>query len=541
MSLERLLTWAAAVSVGVFLIWSAIRIRDITANMYANSDIASGPVIAELFPDRSGHVVLGYYPWLESLFAMDLTRWVPAHVSFWKAAPFIVYGASVALVGWTVMRAASWRAGLIVALAMAAPAQLVIYMLGATEQRLPAFFHTVLLAAFLVTVPVLAGWSGRQRILWGLALAVTLAVGVSSDPLLLLGAVVPFLGAVALAWRLQLLRLDLAGLAAGACVAGALGGVALKAIAAHYEIIQADNVFQMAGAGRVVSNTGLLLEDVALFAHGKFATGMGTIDAVNAAREGVAVAAIVAVAIFVIAVGRAARGVLADDTRSAEGRLLAAYWGISILAVSVAFVSTTAPVGTNSVRYVTTLWPGMLTIAVVVYGRRILPWLATLAAFTAILGCVELARGTYTPTTTSPPDPREAALVERFAAANDLDHGYAGYWDAAPIMLDTGFRVRVYPIQPCGPAADTYCPFQVHSIESWYEPKEGVRTFYLVGDQELFPPLKPPPPAWGTPFKAATVGPFTIYAYGYDIASRIKRYEPGTIPPPAPDVPGEAD
>jgi hypothetical protein len=213
MSLERLLTWAAAVSVGVFLVWSAIRIRDITANMYANSDIASGPVIAELFPDRSGHVVLGYYPWLESLFAMDLTRWVPSHVSFWKAAPFIVYGATVALVGWTVMRAAaSWRAGLIVALAMAAPAQLVIYMLGATEQRLPEFFHTVLLAAFLVTAPVLAAWSWRQRTLWGLGLAVTLAVGVSSDPLLLLSAVVPFLGAVALAWRLQLLRLDVAGL-----------------------------------------------------------------------------------------------------------------------------------------------------------------------------------------------------------------------------------------------------------------------------------------------------------------------------------------
>src|SRR3954452_13976238 len=146
-TLEDLVIGVATAAVGVFLVWSAIRIRDITSPMYANSDIASAPVLAQLLPDKgSGHVVLGFYPWLESLFALDLTRWVPSHVSFWKAAPFLVYGLTVALAGWTVARTVSSRTGFLVALAMAAPAPLVLFLLGAPDQRLPALAHAVLLA-----------------------------------------------------------------------------------------------------------------------------------------------------------------------------------------------------------------------------------------------------------------------------------------------------------------------------------------------------------------------------------------------------------
>ena len=86
--LEDLITWIAAGAAGVFIVWFAVRLGDVTAQMYANSDISSAPVMAQLLSDKgSGYVVLGFYPWLESLFALDLTRWVPDHVAFWKAAP----------------------------------------------------------------------------------------------------------------------------------------------------------------------------------------------------------------------------------------------------------------------------------------------------------------------------------------------------------------------------------------------------------------------------------------------------------------------
>src|SRR5438093_4302901 len=127
----------AGLSVLVFLIWSAIRIHGLLASIYQNSDIASAPVLAELLGERgSGLVTLGYYPWLEPLYALHLTRWLPDHRVAWEILPFALYGAVVALVGWTVRRTVSTAAGVAVALAMAAPAPLVIFFLGAPNMRL---------------------------------------------------------------------------------------------------------------------------------------------------------------------------------------------------------------------------------------------------------------------------------------------------------------------------------------------------------------------------------------------------------------------
>jgi hypothetical protein len=533
-SLERAAIWLALASVAVFLVWSAIRIRDITATMYANSDIASAPVLAELLSERgSGKVTLGFYPWLESLFALRWTRWVPDHIEFWKAAPFVVYGATVVLVGWIVMRAASRKAGLVVALAMAAPAPIVIYMLGAPNQRLPALVHTVILAAFLVTLPSLPRWARWKQGLWAFGLALTLAPGVSSDPLLVAAAVLPFLAAVGYAYVGRLLQPAAAALAAGACVAGVLGGRLIEAVAESDGIVFADTGFEMASGARALSNAGLLLEDVALFAQGHFGNGVVRFDAFNATRELVAIAAIGAVIVFAFVIVRRARPILLEAARPIEQRLLFVYWVVSIVAVSAAFVITTAPYGINAVRYLTTLWPGLLILVVIVYGRRAVAGLALLAAGCAVLGSAALSKDLYTPGAGPRPNAEEARLVERFAAENDLDHGYAGYWDAAPLTFQSGFGVRVYPIRTCGPPPDGHCPFHVHTIENWYVPEPGARTFYVVGDQSLYPPLGPPPADWGRPFEEARLGHLTVYAFDYDIASQLRPLEPGEVPLPA--------
>jgi hypothetical protein len=529
--LEDAAIWVATVAVGVFLAWSAIRIRDITAAMYANSDIASAPVLAQLLPDQgSGHVVLGFYPWLESLFALDLTRWVPAHVTFWKAAPFFVYGATVALTGWTVARAVSLRTGFLVALAMAAPAPLVIYLLGASDQRLPALAHAVLLAAFLVTTPTLARWAWPARAIWAAALALTLAPGVASDLLIVLAAAVPFIAAVAIGWRLRLLATDVAALAAGACLIGALGGWGLERLAEHFRIVYVPPGWELASVGTALSNGWLLLKEVALFAHGRFDTGPSPVDALDLAWIAAAVSAIGATLILVVVLVRVARPFLTDDGRPASVRLLALYWAASLLLVCGPFVFTTIPVGINSVRYVFTLWPALLTLVAVVYARRAHAWLAILAAASALIGCWELQRGLYTPPALTRPTPEEVAQLERIADSNDLDHGYAGYWDAMPITLESDFKLLAYPIEPCG--AVGYCPFHLHVIESWYTPKPGVRTFYVVGDQSLMPPLAPPPASWGPPAKTIRVGHLTVYLFDYDIASRLEPFEPGGLAAP---------
>jgi hypothetical protein len=536
-SLERVAIWIALASVAVFVVWFAIRIREIVVNPYQNADLGSSLMLAEFFPERgSGYVILGYYPWLESLFALDWTRWLPDHLAAWKAGPFVVYGATVVLAGWTVMRATSWRLGLVVALAMAAPAPFVIYMLGVPNQRLPLFVHAVVLAAFLVILPALPGWRRLWQVLWGAGLALTLAPGVASDPLMIPAGVLPFLAAVALGWRLRLLSPRLLAFAGAACLAGVAGGWLLLELAEQAKIIHNhDDVFAVAPAGLVLSNVGLLLENVALFAHGKFATSTADqIDGLNVLRELLAVAAVVATVIFGYVVVRSARPTLVDGARPAEQRLLAIYWGVSIVAVSLAFVIVTAPVGTNAIRYVTTLWPALLTLVAILYGRRAIAGLAILATVCAVTGCIELAKGFYTPGTGPPPDTEEAAAVEDFVAAHDLDHGYAGYWDAIPLSLQSDFKVRAYPIEPCYlPEEDRYCPERLHIIESWYEPKQDVRTFYVTNALPLVPYLDPPPASWGRPFKTARFGDLTIYAYDYDIASRLERdaAEPGYAPP----------
>jgi hypothetical protein len=308
----------------------------------------------------------------------------------------------------------------------------------------------------------------------------------------------------------------------------------LGAIAEAQDIVYNHGTFELAGSGRVLSNAGLLLENVALFAQGHFAAGDTRIDAFNVVREVIAIAAIAAMLLFGLAVARRARPLLAEPGRLIEQRLLFTYWAISFVAVSVAFVITTAPSGIFAVRYLTTLWPALLTLVVIVYGRPAISGLAVLAAGCAIVGCFTLARGLYTPPIDEPPNGQEAKLVAQFAAENDLDHGYAGYWDSAPIDVQSDFKARIYPIEPCGPNPDTYCSFHSHVIENWYEPKQGVRSFLVVNADPLSPATRPPPAAWGRPFKTAKLGDLTVYAFDYDISSRFQRLEPGALPVPPP-------
>jgi hypothetical protein len=526
----------AFVCVAVFVIWFTARLGDIVVAPYRNSDIASSLLLAEFFGDKgSGALVLGNYPWLEGLLPLHWTGWLPDHVAVWKAGPYVIYVAIALLAGWTVRQVSSSTAGLVVVLAMAAPAPIVIYMLGVPDQRLPLLGHTILLAAFLVTLPSVTGWRRAGQLLWAAALAVTLAPAVATDQLIYPAAVLPFLGAVALGWRLRLLSLETVGLAAAACLAGVVGGRLLWALAESQDIVFNHGTFELAGAGRVLSNAALLFENVALFAHGQFAAGDTRIDSFNAVRELLAIAAIAAVLLFGVAVARGARPILGDAARLIEQRLLFTYWVISFVAVSVAFVITTAPSGIFAVRYVTTLWPGLLTLAVIVYGRPAITGIAALAAGCALVGCFTLGRGLYTPPIAEPPNGQEADLVAQFATENHLDHGYAGYWDAAPIDVQSDFKARVFPIEPCGPYVNTYCPFHSHVIENWYEPKQGVRSYLVVNADPIAPATRPPPASWGPPFKTAKLGDLTVYAFDYDISSRFQKLEPGALPVPPPE------
>jgi hypothetical protein len=515
---DRLAVWAALLAVGVFLVWLLARFGSVTGALYQNPDNASAFVLAEFMEERgSGELILGNYAWLEPLYALNLTRWLPAHREVWEVAPFVVYAITVALIGWTVRRAVSARAGLLVALAMAAPAPIVLGYVAVPNAHGHTLLHVAILAAFLVTLPQAATWGAGRRGLWAAALAVTLAAGASSDVLLLIGGVFPFLVAVGFGWRLLGLPGGVAALAGVACLAGTLGGRLLAVLADDAGIRDTGVPIPLASADQAVDNVWSLVEDTALFVHGQLGD---TSTAIGIVLDVVGILAIAALPILCFAILRRAPEVLKAESRPPQQRLLVVYWGVAAVSVAAAFIGSSAPEGIGSTRYVTLLWPALLTLIAVFFGRRGLGALAGLAAVAAVLGCVQLARGTYTDAGGLPGD--DLARLGRFAIDNDLDHGYASYANAPVVTTETDFEVRTYPVERCGPGGEGRCRYGLHRIEAWYLPGGAGRSFYLVAERPGWPVLGPPPESWGAPAEEAEFGDLHVYVYDFDLADVLE-------------------
>lgn len=521
--IEAAAIWLALAANAVFAVWLLLRLGSITDSFYANSDNSSALVLAEFLDERgSGDAVLGDYFWLEPLYALHLTRWLPAHREVWEAAPFAIYALTLALVGWTVGRSVSRRMGLIVALAMAAPAPLVLEYVSSPNAHAHSLVHTVILAAFLITAPRLAAWGRPRTALWAVGLAVTLAPGAASDPILLVGGVLPFVVAVGLGWWLRLLSRGIAILAATACLAGAGAGILLAEVAKQGGIRRSGLSLPLASVDHALDNVRRLFEGLALFVHGR--TGDASIPGNSSIPDGfdvfLVLGTVVAVPVLGIAVIRSAPALLRDPDRPAGQRLLLVYWGVAIAALAAAFIASSVPVDIGSARYLLIAWPALLTLAAIVFGQRALTGLALLAATSGVLGCIELARDGYRlPVEYSNDD---VSRLERFVDANRLDHGYSSYEYAAAIMRLTDFKVRLYPVADCGRDGDKRCPSLEHQMDVWYEGKPGVRTFYVFNPNTNWRAIGPPPTRWGRPAQEAEIGPFRLFIYDFDLARVLR-------------------
>jgi hypothetical protein len=522
-SIEAAAAWLAVVANAVFAVWLLLRLGSIQDSFYANSDNSSALVLAELLDERgSGNVVLGDYFWLEVLYGLHLTRWLPDHREVWEAAPVAIYVVTVALVGWTVARTVSRRMGVIVALAMAAPTPLVLEYLISPNAHAHSLVHAVILAAFLITSPRLAAWGRPRAALWAVGLAITLAPGAASDPILLIGGVVPFLFALGLGWWLRLLSRGIAILAATASLAGTGAGLLIAEIAKQDGIRRSEMSFPLASPEHALENVRRFVEDIALFVHGRL--GDAAIPGNSSIPDGfdrfLVIATAVALPILVIAAIRRAPALLSDPRRPAGQRLLFVYWGAAIAALAAAFIASSAPIDIGSARYLLIAWPALLTLAAIVFGQRALTGLALLAATTGILGCVELARDGYRlPVEYSNDD---VVRLERFVDANRLDHGYSSYEYAAALARLTDFKVRLYPVADCGRGGDKRCPPVEHHMDAWYEGKPGVRTFYVFNPTTKFRAIGPPPARWGKPSQVADIGPFRLFVYDFDLARVLR-------------------
>jgi hypothetical protein len=383
--------------------------------------------------------------------------------------------------------------------------------------------HAPLLGAFLVLCASRGGLLGPLPLHVAASVVLTLntAVGVASDRLLLVAGVAPLaLAGVAVAWLADgPLRRRLALTAGGVAAGSALLAIPIGVAARDAGIRAADFPIRFADFDRLGPNVRLLFESLAYLGGGDFGGKEPNFDSV------VQLLCAAAVAIAAVWAARYSRRFIreraADPVRAAHVIFWASAGGLTALI----FVLSSLPVDKFTSRYVViTLYSviALLTIAVAESTGWRRAAVTTGVALVALSGLASLARRDLQDNPAGYPTGGVSGQIAQLVADERLDHGYAGYWDAAPITWQTKAQALVYPIEPCIPGVPRkgFCPFPFHRIDSWYRPTEDVRTFLVIDPTQ--PGVHEADPRFGQPDRIEQIGQLEVRVYGYDIASRLR-------------------
>jgi len=524
---QRLWRWAAVPFGVLYLIFLAIQFGDVISATNLDADAVSAPVIGQLFGAAGPHanVVLGEFGWYATLLFELATKWLPAHIQVWEAMPYAMALAGAVLAAWSVWQVAGpWAASLTaVLLVCAAPDTL--HLLLSMTQHAPDWFCLALLAAFLALVQRRA-LALRPIVLVPVSLVVGVVVGVNaaSDPLLVLAGLVPFVLAVLTAAVLvrgpgsvRALRIALATLV----VTGVSWVLTLVVMSALRVAPEAGvHTTTLATAAKIGTNLRLWWQSIAVLGNGDFfGLDVSFVSVLAVACAALSIGAVV----LLPRVGWRALRLRADDAASPEASARLAFmvfWCSSAVVLSAAFVLSATPVDIHADRYLVGLIYAAAAVIPVIAAGRVRTEAAAVAGTCvfALSGVIGMAKGTVTNDINRFPTAAVANQVWRLAVADHLQSGYSGYWDAAPITWASRFRVRVYPVSVCAQNAHL-CPFDLHTISSWYTPHPGVRSFLLT--DSAIPLVPSPTPDLGRPSAVYRVGNLTMYVYPYDLAARI--------------------
>lgn len=532
--LYRLWPWLP-LPVGVaYLVLLLVKFNQIVAATYLNADAASAPVVGELFGGSPAHrqVFLGQMGWFSTLLFELATRSLPAHRQLWETVPYAMALASVAMIAWASFRVAGRWAAAIVGVAILCAGPHTLGLLFSLNDHSTTWFSLALLAALLVFFEAPPAWL-KAWLAAPIAVVAGAIVGVNaaSDLTLVVAGIVPILCAAGLVWAL---RPERARALAAAWIVGTVvvAGVcdALTHTWAHHENVltppqYAHNMF--AAAEAIPTNFKLWWQSLMVLGNGSFfgqALGFASgLQLTCAVLTLVALALVVRFAwrAVVAAAPLAWRGhANTSDRRGEDESILpvawCAFWGSSALLLSASFVFSSNPIDINSSRYL---------VGVIYAVATLLPLLASMgvairAAVTvgvtvfALSGLVSLFENEEL--ATSPVSYSLYHQLEDYLDSKRLALGYADYWDGAPIVWDTKMRIRAYPVQDCGP---NLCWSYLHMITSWYTTPRHQSTFLITDAAQPIPAT--PTANLGKPSAVEQIGPFTVYIYPYDIASRM--------------------
>jgi hypothetical protein len=514
--------------------------------IYQLADNAIAPYLMQGWEHApsGAHMLMANVPWYSAYWLMRVLGWLPDHRTLWEFAPWLLSGLGCGCVGWATAKAAGRNAGLLVSAGLICAGTALLPLQFAWGVHGLTYVYVLLLGAFAVW---LADDSLSRSPAWFwcvvcLMTALT-AVGVASDPLVLVAGLVPFAGTgVALTasspqtlWRRRV-RAAVAAVTVGSIAGSVLFGAVMRSAG-----LAADRYpIKLASFGEIGSHLLLLIQGTFALLNGYLHEGpvwpFGYLSPTGLLGYccSVAVVLLVGLALSVaVRVIRSRRETAADSATSVSPVMFAhtGYWLMSAVLLGVVYVFSTAPVDLQSKRYIVTVAYAVLILGVTggmtLRTRRPAQFVVAACVGVVVLsGAVGLVRSQVAAQYRRFPSLALSKAVAALAHTEHVKVGYAGYWDAFPLGWLSSSAVPVYPITQCG---SRLCP-TVRStigvgINSWYRSHPGVRSMLVL--DPVFDPSDSLPasaPAYlGHPLGGVHVidQRLDVYVYGYDIAGRL--------------------
>ena len=506
----------------IYLITLVVKFDHVVAWVYQDADAASGPVVGQLFGVAGSHVTLGDYAWYWSLLLELATRWIPAHREIWEALPYLLVLIGAGLTIDTVYRVAGTATATLTATILLCASPLVLRIEMSLNDHTPTWFCLAILGWWLVTLE-----RGRvTRRPWLCAIAVVV-IGVvigpeaASDPLVTIAGVLPFaltvVGLRLLGERAQWRHAVIPAVAT--VISIAIGWIVTGAVMSALHVVRSDDAVTTFAANTQVSTNLLDLwwQCIAIIGNGSFFSQ--TLKLSSGIELACAVIALGSVVLLPRIGWRELNRAEVPRAGSPEAvwRATIVFWVLSAVLLTLAYITSSAPVDFYSSRYlVGVLYAVAVVIPVVCVRKPLLSLIVYLGTcLYGLSGVIGMVQGQVFTVAVGLPTQSAMNAVIGYAKQHDLQLGYSGYWDAAPITWASHTRLEVYPVTTCG---STICPYYEHTISSWYT-QPATRSFLLT-DSEL--PLVPNPPSGlGRPVATYAVDELTMYVYDYNIATKI--------------------
>jgi hypothetical protein len=518
----------------LYLVLVLTHLNHLLVNINGNADASSAPVLGELYADREGgRVILANLPWFSTLIFELATKWLPAHRQIWEIGPYLFGLLSIAVMSWTAWRVAGRWAAALTGVILLCAGPLVLELMLTLNDHTTSWYSLALLAAFLVLIAERGSSLG-----WLPLTALTLIVGVivginaASDKALVAAGLLPLLFASVTTWALSRSARTTKAMGLGVAVAAVAGiSAALTTSIMHSAgVFLAFYELRFASLEAVSTNFKSWWQSIAILGNGDFFGNAITFTTLLALAGG---ALSVGMTLFIP--WRTWRYIdrqrsddeshdERDDERDDESlderlSVYMLFWTASLVCLSAAFILSSAPAGVETARYL---------VGVVFAVAAILPLLARgsvaaraiVVAGTLIFLLNSVIALHHDDLTKAPsaqgPSPQVAQDVARTAESLHATHGFAPYWDAAPITWRSNFKVQVAPIIGCA-SPTKLCPGTFNYLEVWYRPTP-LRTFVLTDSSG--PPWSVPA-ALGQALATYRFGTVTMYVYNYNVVTRL--------------------